>query len=262
MVQGNAQPGPVNRRECVLSNKVAIVTGGTKGIGRSVVLALCREGADCAFTYAKDSRMAESLAQEVKNLGRRAAPFQLDVRDFEGTRLFIEEVKKTFGRLDILVNNAGITRDKSLMMMNKEDWADVIDTDLTGVFNTTRACIITFLKQKSGNIVNVSSVSGIHPLPGQVNYAAAKAGVIGFTKSLAKEVAPYNIRVNAVAPGFIDTDMTAGFSEKFREKAMKMIPLDRFGAPDEVAQAVVFLLSDRSRYITGEVLQIDGGLGI
>jgi 3-oxoacyl-[acyl-carrier protein] reductase len=262
MVQGNAQPGPVNRRECVLSNKVAIVTGGTKGIGRSVVLALCREGADCAFTYAKDSRMAGSLAQEVKDLGRRAAPFQLDVRDFEGAKLFIEEVKKTFGRLDILVNNAGITRDKSLMMMNREDWADVIDTDLTGVFNTTRACIITFLKQKSGNIVNVSSVSGIHPLPGQVNYAAAKAGVIGFTKSLAKEVAPYNIRVNAVAPGFIDTDMTAGFSEKFREKAMKMIPLDRFGAPDEVAQAVVFLLSDRSRYITGEVLQIDGGLGI
>jgi 3-oxoacyl-[acyl-carrier protein] reductase len=262
MVQGNAQPGPANRRECLLSNKVAIVTGGTKGIGRSVVLALCREGADCAFTYAKDSGMAGSLAQEVKDLGRRAVPVQLDVRDFEGTKLFIEEVKKTFGRLDILINNAGITRDKSLMMMNKEDWTDVIDTDLTGVFNTTRACIITFLKQKSGNIVNVSSVSGIHPLPGQVNYAAAKAGVIGFTKSLAKEVAPYNIRVNAVAPGFIDTDMTAGFSGNFREKAMKMIPLDRFGTPDEVAQAVVFLLSDRSRYITGEVLQIDGGLGI
>jgi 3-oxoacyl-[acyl-carrier protein] reductase len=262
MVQDHDKLGPVNRNENVFLNKVAVVTGGTKGIGRSVVLALCREGADCAFTYAKDSRMAGSLAQEVKDLGRRAAPFQLDVRDFEGTKLFIEEVKKTFGRLDILVNNAGITRDKSLMMMNKEDWADVIDTDLTGVFNTTRACIITFLKQKSGNIVNVSSVSGIHPLPGQVNYAAAKAGVIGFTKSLAKEVAPYNVRVNAVAPGFIDTDMTAGFSEKFREKAMKMIPLDRFGTPDEVAQAVVFLLSDRSRYITGEVLQIDGGLGI
>ncbi len=262
MVQAHDKPGPVNRNENVLLNKVAVVTGGTRGIGRSVVLALCREGADCAFTYAEDSRMAGSLAQEVKNLGRRAVPFQLDVRDFEGTKLFIEEVKKTFGRLDILVNNAGITRDKSLMMMSKEDWTDVIDTDLTGVFNTTRACIITFLKQKSGNIVNVSSVSGIHPLPGQVNYAAAKAGVIGFTKSLAKEVAPYNIRVNAVAPGFIETDMTSGFGEKFREKVMKMIPLDRFGTPDEVAQAVVFLLSDRSRYITGEVLQIDGGLGI
>jgi 3-oxoacyl-[acyl-carrier protein] reductase len=254
---------PVNMRgNALLNNKVAIVTGGTRGIGRSIVIALCREGADCAFTYVRDSGMAESLAQEVKNLGRRALPFRLDVRDFEGTKLFIEEVKKGFGRLDILVNNAGVTRDKSLMMMNKEDWADVIDTDLTGVFNITRACIITFLKQKSGNIVNVSSVSGIHPLPGQVNYAAAKAGVIGFTKSLAKEVAPYNIRVNALAPGFIDTDMTAGFSEKYREKVMKMVPLDRFGTPDEVAQAAVFLLSDRSRYVTGEVLQIDGGLGI
>ncbi len=249
-------------RENVLRDKVAIVTGGTRGIGRSIILALCREGADCAFTYAKDGSIAGSLAREVRNLGRRAMPFQLDVREFEGTKLFIEEVKQEFGRLDILVNNAGITRDKSLMMMDKNDWTEVIDTDLTGVFNTTRACIITFLKQKSGNIVNVSSVSGIHPLPGQVNYAAAKAGVIGFTKSLAKEVAPYNIRVNAVAPGFIDTDMTAGFGEKYKEKVMKMIPLDRFGAPDEVSQAVVFLLSDKSRYITGEVLQIDGGLGI
>jgi 3-oxoacyl-[acyl-carrier protein] reductase len=148
------------------------------------------------------------------------------------------------------------------MMMNKEDWSEVIDTDLTGVFNTTRACIITFLKQKSGNVVNISSVSGIHPLPGQVNYAAAKAGVIGFTKSLAKEVAPHNIRVNAVAPGFVDTDMTAALSETYREKAMKMIPLGRFGTSDEVAQAVVFLVSEASRYITGQVIQIDGGLGI
>ncbi len=210
-------------------NKVAIVTGGTRGIGRSIVLALCREGADCAFTYTRNPSAAESLAKEVQGMGRRATPFQLDVRDFEGAKTLIEEVKKEFGRLDILVNNAGITRDKSLMMMSKEDWSDVIDTDLTGVFNTTRACIITFLKQKSGIIVNISSVSGIHPLPGQVNYAAAKAGVIGFTKSLAKEVAPYNIRVNAVAPGFVDTDMTAAFSDTFREKAMKMIPLGRFG---------------------------------
>jgi 3-oxoacyl-[acyl-carrier protein] reductase len=184
------------------------------------------------------------------------------VRDFEGTKMLIERVKEDLGRLDILVNNAGITKDKSLMMMNKDDWSDVIDTDLTGVFNTTRACIITFLKQKSGNIVNISSVSGIHPLPGQVNYAAAKAGVIGFTKSLAKEVAPYNVRVNAVAPGFIKTDMTANLSEKYRENLNKMIPAGRFGAPDEVSRVVVFLLSDESRYITGQVIQIDGGLGI
>ena len=147
------------------------------------------------------------------------------------------------------------------MMMGQEDWSDVIDTNLTGVFNTTRACIITFLKQKSGNIVNISSVSGIHPLPGQVNYAAAKAGVIGFTKSLAKEVAPYNIRVNAVAPGFISTEMTAQLGEKAREKFMNMVPLRRFGTADEVAQVVLFLLSDGSRYITGQTVQIDGGLG-
>jgi len=246
----------------LLPNKVAVVTGGTRGIGRSIVLALCREGADCAFTYAKNPAAAESLAKEVQIMGRRATPFQLDVREFEGAKTFIEEVKKEFGRIDILVNNAGITRDRSLMMMNKEDWSEVIETDLTGVFNTSRACIITFLKQKSGNIVNISSVSGIHPLAGQANYAAAKAGVIGFTKSLATEVAPYNIRVNAVAPGFVATDMTAAFAEKYREKVMKMIPLGRFGTPDEVAQVVVFLVSDASQYITGQVIQIDGGLGI
>lgn len=245
-----------------LLNKVVIVTGGARGIGRSIVFALCKEGADCAFTYTKNPSAAESLTKEIQRIGRRAVPFQLDVRDFEGTKTFVEEVKKEFGRIDILVNNAGITRDKSLMMMNKEDWSDVIDTDLTGVFNTTRACIITFLKQKSGNVVNIASVSGIRPLPGQVNYAAAKAGVIGFTKSLAKEVAPHNIRVNAVAPGFVDTDMTAALSAIYREKAMKMIPLGRFGTSDEVAQAVAFLASEASRYITGQVIQIDGGLGI
>jgi len=249
-------------KEKLLSDKVAIVTGGTRGIGRSIVLAICKEGADCAFTYSKDHALADSLVKEVQNIGRRALSVQLNVRDFEGTKMLIERVKEDLGRLDILVNNAGITRDKSLMMMNKDDWSDVIDTDLTGVFNTTRACIITFLKQKSGNIVNISSASGIHPLPGQVNYAAAKAGVIGFTKSLAKEVAPYNVRVNAVAPGFIETDMTANFSEKYREKLNKMIPVGRFGAPDEVSRVAVFLLSDESQYITGQVIQIDGGLGI
>jgi len=241
---------------------VAIVTGGSRGIGRAIVLALSREGADCAFTYAGNQAAAESLAAEVSALGRRAFPVRLDVRDFEGAKKLIEDVKKEFGGIDILVNNAGIIRDKSLMAMSAEDWSDVIDTNLTGVFNTTRACIITFLKQKKGRIVNISSVSGVHPLPGQVNYAAAKAGVIGFTKSLAKETAPYNIRVNAVAPGFIDSEMTAGFSEKLRDKFMNMIPLRRFGTVDEVAQAVLFLLSDESQYITGQTLQLDGGLGM
>jgi 3-oxoacyl-[acyl-carrier protein] reductase len=245
-----------------LRENVAIVTGGSRGIGRAIVLALCRQGADCVFTYTSHQEAAEALATEVRLSGRRVLPIRLDVRDFEGAKAMIEQVKSEFGRFDILVNNAGITRDRSLMAMSKEDWADVIDTDLTGVFNTTRACIITFLKQKSGNVVNVSSVSGIRPMAGQVNYAAAKAGIIGFTRSLAKEVAPYNIRVNAVAPGFIDTDMTSQLGDKFREKALQQVPLGRFGTAGEVAQAVLFLVSEASHYITGQVLQIDGGLGM
>jgi 3-oxoacyl-[acyl-carrier protein] reductase len=245
-----------------LLKKVAIVTGGTRGIGRSIVIALANEGVDIAFTYVKNKSLADSLVEEVSKTGGRAVPIQMDVRDHEGSKTLVEKVKEEFGRLDILVNNAGITRDRTLMMMSKEDWAEVIDTDLTGVFNTTRACIITFLKQKSGNIVNISSIGGIHPLPGQVNYSAAKAGVIGFTKSLAKEVAPYNIRVNAVAPGFIETDMTESLNEKYRERLLEVIPVGRFGTAEEVARVVIFLVSDRSQYITGQVVQIDGGLGI
>ena len=243
-------------------DKVALVTGGTRGIGCAILLALCREGADCVFTYTSHHELAISLAEEIQGTGRRALSVQLDVRDFEGTKLLVERIKKEFGKIDMLVNNAGITRDKSLMMMSREDWSQVIDTDLTGVFNTTRACIITFLKQKRGNIVNISSMSGIHPLPGQVNYAAAKAGVIGFTKSLAKEVAPYNIRVNAVAPGFISSDMTAALEEKYRKHLNEVIPAGRFGTPEEVAEVALFLLDEESKYITGEVIQIDGGLGL
>jgi 3-oxoacyl-[acyl-carrier protein] reductase len=246
----------------ILSGKVAIITGGTRGIGRAITLALCKEGADCAFTYASRKDLAESLTKEIEDMGRRVISAQVDVRDYEGTKDFVDSVKEAFGRLDILINNAGITRDKSLFMMSREEWAEVIDTDLTGVFNMTRACIITLLKQKSGNIVNISSSSGLHPLPGQTNYAAAKAGIIGFTKALAKEVAPYNIRVNAIAPGFVETDMTAALSENYKQKLLNTIPAGRFGKPEEIARIVLFLCSDDSRYLTGQTIEIDGGLSL
>jgi 3-oxoacyl-[acyl-carrier protein] reductase len=248
--------------EPTLQNRTAIVTGGARGIGRAVVHALSRAGAHCIFTYVTNQDAAEAVAAEARDFGGRVLPVRLDVRDFDGAAALVERAKAEFGRLDMLVNNAGITRDRSLMGMSRQDWADVIDTDLTGVFNMTRACIITFLKQRSGGVVNVSSVGGIRPLAGQVNYAAAKAGVIGFTKSLAKEVAPYGVRVNAVAPGFIDTDMTSALGGKARERAREAIPLGRFGSVDDVAAAVLFLLSDASQYITGQTIQIDGGLGM
>lgn len=245
-----------------LSGKVAIITGGTRGIGKAILLSLCKEGVLCAFTYLTNQELSENLLRDIESMGRRAIAARVDVRDYDGVKQFVDSVKDTFGGIDILINNAGITRDKSLFMMSREDWRDVIDTDLTGVFNVTRSCITTFLKQKSGIIVNISSSSGIHPLPGQTNYASAKAGVIGFTKALAKEVAPYNIRVNAVAPGFIETDMTRVLSEKYRERLIKTIPAGRFGTPEEVARVVLFLCSNESAYITGQTIEIDGGLSL
>jgi 3-oxoacyl-[acyl-carrier protein] reductase len=244
----------------MLNEKVAIVSGGTRGIGRAIVLALARQGAKVAFNYAKSDNEAKELLKEVKQLGSEALSYKFDVRDFNLAKEFVEKVKEYFGGLDILVNNAGIIKDKALMLMEKEDWQEVIDTDLTGYFNLARASIVGFLKQKSGDIVNITSIAGITGTARQANYSAAKAGIIGFTKALAKEVAAYNIRVNAVAPGFIRTQMTENLKPDYVDKLKKFIPKGDFGKPEDIANAVLFLLSDSARYITGQVLRVDGGL--
>lgn len=246
----------------ILKDKVAIVTGGSRGIGRAIVLMLAKEGADVAFTYLRSAKEAEGLAQEIEKAGRRHLAIQADVRDFEKSKELIEKVKNSFGRIDILVNNAGVTADKALMLMTKDDWHNVIDTNLNGLFNVTRSAIITFLKQKQGDIVNITSISGIIGMARQTNYAASKAGIIGFTKSLAKEVAGYNIRVNAVAPGFIDTDMISGLKQERRQALIDNIPLARFGTVQDVAGVVKFLLSGQAGFITGQVITVDGGLSI
>lgn len=246
----------------MFKDKVAIVTGGSRGIGRAICLMLADEGADVAFTYLKSAREAGALKQEIEKKGAKALALQIDVRDFQKAKELIEKTKQAFGRLDFLINNAGITKDKALMMMDKDEWQEVIDTNLTGTFNASRNAIVTFLKQKSGNIVNISSVSGIAGLARQTNYASSKAGIIGFTKSLAREVAAYNIRVNAVAPGFIETDMLAGLKDEHKAALAGQIPLGKFGAVEDVACAVKFLLSDASGYITGQTVVIDGGLFI
>jgi len=244
-----------------LEDKVAIVTGASRGIGRAIAVGLAKEGAKVIFTYFKNQDLAQTLEKEIKDCGcLEARAYRLDTRDYQQTKDFIESVRDCFGHIDILVNNAGIIKDKALMLMEKEEWQEVIDTNLNGLFNTTRAAIVTFMKQKTGNIINITSVSAIIGMSRQTNYSASKAGIIGFTKALAREVAPYNIRVNAIAPGFIETDMTAGLKEEYKKQLLSLIPLARFGTPEEVAKLAVFLASDESSYITGQVLRIDGGL--
>lgn len=245
-----------------LKEKVAIVTGGSRGIGREIVLALAREGCGVAFNYSKNRSLAEDLIKQTQSGRPKVTANQVDIKDFAAVKSWIEQVKKDFGRLDILINNAGIINDKALMLMEQKDWQEVIETNLIGVFNVTRASIVTFLKQKSGNIVNISSVSGITGTSRQTNYSASKAGIIGFTKSLAKEVAGFNIRVNAVAPGYIETDMLLNLKQDYKQNLLNSIPLGRFGLAKEVANAVLFLLSEKAAYITGQVIVVDGGLSM
>jgi 3-oxoacyl-[acyl-carrier protein] reductase len=246
----------------MLKDKTAIVSGASRGIGKTIVLELAAEGINIAFNFAQNKQAALALEQEVEKLGVKVKASRVDIRDFKAVSKWVEDTKKFFGGLDILINNAGIINDKALMFMEPEDWKNVIDTNLGGVFNLTRASIIGFLKQKSGNIVNITSVSGLTGQARQTNYAASKAGIIGFTKSLAKEVARYNIRVNAIAPGFIETDMLKGLKETYKSDLLKRIPLARFGKPEEVAKIVKFLISDSANYITGQTIIIDGGLSI
>ena len=227
----------------MFSGKVAIVTGGSRGIGRAIVQALAREGAKVAFTYVQNKAAADEIAN-----GDAVVAFQADVANFDQAKDLVKQVKEKFGRIDILVNNAGITRDKLLLMMSEKDWDDVLDTNLKGVFNLTKPVIGVMLRQRSGTILNITSISGIVGMPGQVNYSSSKAGMIGFTKALAKEIAKVNITVNALALGFVETDMTGVLNAEFRARALEQIPLHRFAKPDEMAEVALFLLSPKAGY--------------
>jgi len=243
-----------------LQNKVAVVTGGSRGIGRAVCEAFCKSGADVAFLYAGNKEKAEETCTALAAYGTKIKAYQCDVSDFTKTSEVFKEILADFGTVDILVNNAGITRDKLLLSMKPEEFTDVIDTNLTGAYNTVKQIYPVMIKKRSGKIINISSVSGIMGNPGQSNYSAAKAGLIGFTKSLAKELSSRGICCNAVAPGFVTTDMTTAFAEN--EAVLSTIPMKRFGAPEEIANLVLFLASDMANYITGEVIRIDGGLAM
>ena len=243
-----------------LDGKVAVVTGGSRGIGRAVVLELAGRGAKIVLNYAGNTAAAEETQAVARNLGAEVVLCKADVADADACEVMINVAIEQFGRVDILVNNAGITRDNLFMRMKPEEWNAVIATNLTGVYNCCRAVVKYMIKQRSGSIINMTSVIGEVGNIGQANYAAAKAGVIGLTKSLAKELAARNIRVNAIAPGFITTDMTAGLSESIIEKLKTGVPLARLGQPEDVAHATAFLASDSTSYITGQVLNVDGGM--
>ena len=246
----------------MLENKVALVTGAGRGIGRAIAIALAKEGAEVVVNYNGSEERAKEVKQTIEENGGKASIYKCNVSDFEACEAMIKDIVKEHGRLDILVNNAGITKDGLIMKMKEEDFDSVLNVNLKGTFNTIRHSARQMLKQRSGKIINISSVSGILGNVGQANYAASKAGVIGLTKTMARELGSRGITVNAIAPGFVDTEMTEVLSEEIRENACKQIILGRFGKPEDIANTAVFLASDKADYITGQVISVDGGMNV
>ncbi len=244
----------------LLEGKTAIITGGSRGIGKGIVEVFASHGANVAFTYSSSAEAANALADEMSKRAVKAKAYKSDASSYEDAQKLAEEVMKEFGSIDILVNNAGITRDNLLMRISEEDFDTVIEVNLKSVFNMTKAVQRTMLKQRKGSIINMSSVVGIKGNAGQTNYAASKAGIIGFTKSVALELGSRNIRCNAIAPGFIETEMTGKLDENIVQGWRNAIPLKRGGTPEDIAKACVFLASDLSDYVTGQVLNVDGGM--
>lgn len=242
-----------------LEGKIAVITGGARGIGKEIAKVLAKEGANCVLCDINAQEL-ETAAGEIESLGVQCLPLALNVCNLKQCEEAVNKIIDKFKKIDILINNAGITRDGLLLRMKEEDWDSVIAVNLKGTFNWTKAAIKFMLKQKSGRIVNVASIIGVMGNAGQANYAASKAGIIGLTKSVAKEVASRNINVNAIAPGFIETKMTEVLSEEVKEAMRKQIPLNRFGKPEDVGNLVLFLVSDDASYITGQVIKIDGGM--